>query len=281
MKGLLVAVPLLLGSSILISEAAADDVADIAEAAEKALDAYNNGDVDAIFKYVVAGSRVFGGNGRPATTVGKEGMEAAFAAGWKYDLQWRDFQTQVHGESAVSTAFLDGTITRPDSSVVQGPWRASNAWIKEGGKWKTVHYHVSQLLPDVRGAEALVARYHKAIEEKDNEVARACLGDTYVRAGRTLQGLPGDPARWGGGVMDTEEFLGAVGWTDPGTTYANTIQFLHTAVDETSGIVVTRETGSMSSPEGQGSWEGVTNLWFVAKVDGAWKIAGSLHHIQD
>ena len=59
----------------------------------------------------------------------------------------------------------------------------------------------------------------------------------------------------------------------------NSLEFLQTSVDEETGSVVTRETGSDSSAEGSGSWEGVTNLWWVVKVEGEWKIAGSLHHI--
>ena len=52
-------------------------------------------------------------------------------------------------------------------------------------------------------------------------------------------------------------------------------------MDEKSGVVVTRETGSFTSGEQSGEWEGVTNVWWVVKADGAWQIAGSLHHVQD
>jgi len=153
---------------------------------------------------------------------------------------------------------------------------------KDGGKWKIVHYHVSQLLPDVEGAEALIARYHKAVEERDAVATLACLGDTYVQAGRTLQGFPGDPSRWQGAVLDAAAIAARVdNFSDPDATYANPLEFIHTSVDEKSGVVVTRETGSFTSGEQSGEWEGVTNVWWVVKADGAWQIAGSLHHVQD
>ena len=83
---------------------------------------------------MVVGSKVFGGRGRPLVAVDKEVMTAIFDAGIKYDFEWRDLAVEVHGESAISTAFLDGTITNADSSQVQGPWRTSTAWVKDGGK---------------------------------------------------------------------------------------------------------------------------------------------------
>jgi ketosteroid isomerase-like protein len=282
MKGTLFALCALLACSVFTGEAVADDAADIAGIAQKVLDAYNSGDVDGIFKHIVAGSEVFGATGRPLVTTDKEGMQAIFDAGAKYDFEWRDFETEVYGESAVSTAFLDGTITEPDGSQIQGPWRSTTVWVEDGGKWKVVHYHVSQLLPDEAGAEALIARYHKAVEERDAEATLACLGDTYVLAGRTPQGLPGDPARWQGGVLDAAGIAERMaGLADPDATYTNSLQFIHTSVDEKTGVVVTRETGSQTSGEQSGEWEGVVNIWWVVKADGAWKIAGSLHNVQD
>jgi len=64
-------------------------------------------------------------------------------------------------------------------------------------------------------------------------------------------------------------------------TYDNSIRFVHTDVNEQSGVVVTRETGSSSSPEGGGSWEDVANLWLVISVDGEWKIAASVHNVME
>ena len=280
MNRLLLAFCTLLACAVFIGESAADDAADIASLTEKILDAYNSGDVDGIFENMIAEPKAFGVSGRPLLTLDNEDTKAAFAAGWKNDLEWRDLQIEVHGESAVGTAFLDGTITRPDSSVIQGPWRASNFWVKEGGQWKLAHYHTSKLLPDERGAEAVVARYHRAIAENDGETARACLVGTYVQAGQRQGGLTGDPTRWQGRVLDAENIGERIEQAiDPATVYTNSLEFLHTSVDEESGSVVTRETGGWSSAEGSGGWEGITNLWWVVKVEGEWKIAGSLHHI--
>ena len=103
---------------------------------------------------------------------------------------------------------------------------------------------------------------------------------TYVQAGQQQGGLTGDPTRWRGRVLDAETINERIEQAiDPATVYTNSLEFLHTSVDEESGSVVTRETGGWSSAEGSGGWEGITNLWWVVKVEGEWKIAGSLHHI--
>ena len=142
--------------------------------------------------------------------------------------------------------------------------------------------HLKQRYRAEQDAEALIARYHKAVEERDAVATLACLGDTYVQAGRTLQGFPGDPSRWQGAVLDADAIAARVdNFGDPDATYANSLEFIHTSVDEKSGVVVTRETGSFTSGEQSGEWEGVTNVWWVVKADGAWQIAASLHHVQD
>ena len=280
MNRLLLAFCTLLACSVFVGESAADDAADIASIADKIMDASNSGKADGIFENMIAEPKVFGLTGRPLWALDKEGMKAAFAAGWINDLEWRDLQIEVHGESAVGTALVDGTVTRPDSSVIQGPWRASNFWVKEAGQWKLAHYHASKLLPDDRGAEAVVARYHRALAENDGETARACLVGTYVQAGQQQGGLTGDPTRWRGRVLDAETINERIEQAiDPATVYTNSLEFLHTSVDEESGSVVTRETGGRSSAGRSGGWEGITNLWWVVKVEGKWKIAGSLHHI--
>ena len=103
---------------------------------------------------------------------------------------------------------------------------------------------------------------------------------TYVQAGQRQGGLTGDPTRWQGRVLDAENIGERIEQAiDPATVYTNSLEFLHTNVDEESGSVVTRETGGWSSAERSGGWEGITNLWWVVKVEGEWKIAGSLHHI--
>ena len=132
---------------------------------------------------------------------------------------------------------------------------------------------------EVQEVQQVVSRYHQAITDADAEAALECLGDTYFRFGRSSEGRADDPTRWGGAGFRTREDMRQ--WFSGGRTYTNTIEFLHTDVQEKAVVVVTKETGSGSSGEGSSSWEGVTNLWCVAQIEGAWRIVGSAHHIAE
>ncbi|MBI2502986.1 MAG: nuclear transport factor 2 family protein [Candidatus Latescibacteria bacterium] len=210
----------------------------------------------------------------------KDRYQALFDSGLDFDLEWRDLSVKVYGTSAVSNAYLYGTIRQPGGTIIQTPHRNTVTWVKDGGKWQVVQFHTSELKPDVQGTQELISRYHKAIVDRDLKTARACLGSEYTRAFRQA-GVPDDPKRWAGGYSkaeDIDEWLG--NFTTAEVTYENAIEFLHASLTEESGVVVTRETGSFTSPEQSGSWEGVINLWWVARMDGAWKIVGSVHNLQ-
>ena len=150
-----------------------------------------------------------------------------------------------------------------------------------GGKWKLTQFHSSDLKPDVTGAQAVISKYHQAFVDSDGEAARACLTDSYVRT-INRAGLEGDPSRWVGTVADAgmiDEWV--ADFSSNEVTYENSVQFLSANVNEQSGVVVTRETGNSVFPDGGGLWEGVANLWWVVKVGGEWKIAGSAHNIME
>lgn len=268
-----------LGAIALASGVAADDVGDIKKSAERVLAAYSSGDAAKAAAFFAEGADLFGGNGRMLVDFSEDELAEAFAAGTKYDLAWRDLTARVHGETGITSGYIEGSVTLPDGTVIPANWRNSATWVKDGGKWKLAQFHTSDLKPDVNGAQAVVSRYHQAIEDKDAATARACLGDSYVRAIYGGLGLDGDPSRWHGDVADAAQLDEMMSDFAEEATYENSVRFLHTSVDELSGIVVTSETGSFSGPEGSGAWEDVANLWWVTKADDGWKIAGSLHNI--
>ncbi|HJP31837.1 MAG TPA: nuclear transport factor 2 family protein [Candidatus Latescibacteria bacterium] len=255
----------------------ADDADDVVTAAQDLLDTYNAGDTKKMSSFYVDGATGFSGNGREISPFDAGKLAEAIEAGRSYDLAWQDLTARVHGSSAVTSGLLFGTIHLADGRDIFTPWRNSISWVKEGGKWKVTQAHTSDLKPDVVGAQGVISRYHQAFVDNDGDAARACLTDFYVRS---IKGLEGEPGRWGGSVADAamiDEWVESFSTDD--VTYENSVQFLQTEVNEQSGVVVTSETGSNSTPEGSGSWEGVSNLWWVVKVDGEWKIAGSAHNI--
>lgn len=132
----------------------------------------------------------------------------------------------------------------------------------------------------VKGAQAVqrvISRYHRATEKKDADTALGCLGRNYFRAGRG-SGAANDPTRWGVGSQPPKAIFRK--WISQGS-YSCAIEFLHTHIDENVAVVVTRETGSSTSEGKTHSWKGVSNLWFLSKTKGEWKIVSSIHYISD
>jgi ketosteroid isomerase-like protein len=266
---------------VAVGGAVADDAEDVVKAAQNVVAAYNAGDVKKVSSFFMGDADLFGGSGRLLHPYDADRTAAGFAAGQKWDLEWRDLTARVHGNSAVSSGFLFGSIHLADGTDDTRPWRNTASWVKDGGQWKLTQIHTSELKPDVAGAQEVISRYHQAFMDGDGAAARACLADSYART-INQEGLKGDPSRWVGEVADAgmlDEWIPMFSSSE--VTYDNSIRFVHTDVSEQSGVVVTRETGSSATPDGGGSWEDVANLWLVVHVDGEWKIAASVHNVME
>jgi ketosteroid isomerase-like protein len=72
-------------------------------------------------------------------------LEAAANAGFAADVRVEDLDVQVHGETAISVAYLVGSLTLPGGLVMQGTWRYSETRLSTAAGWKVIQFHVSQL----------------------------------------------------------------------------------------------------------------------------------------
>ena len=127
----------------------------------------------------------------------------------------------------------------------------------------------------------VISRYHQAIVDRDMQTAFNCLGDSHFTMSLG-QGRTDDPTLWRAGGYRTRDDLLRLYLdydTPTDSTFANSIEFLHTDVKGNSAVVITRETGSSTTGNQTISWEGVTNLWCLAHIEKEWKIIGSMHHI--
>ena len=148
MKRLIAILMVFVGGMVFMTPAAADDAADVKAAALKLIAAYNAGDADAMMQYAHPDySRFQVGGGLLVEGANKDRLKAALEGGLKINWQHRHLQVKVYGNTAITTGYLTGTITLPNSTTLQGPWRHSSVWMKQGGQWKRAHYHASQLLP--------------------------------------------------------------------------------------------------------------------------------------
>ena len=141
---------LLLGSVALTSAVAADEADDVKAATEAWLSDLNAQNVTAYVAYYHPEETSYGGLG-DLLTEGihtKEFMTVFFEAGFKTDLQWRHLKVKVFGKAAIVTGYLAGAVTLPGGKGLEDSWRTSVMWVQEEGKWKIVHFHASELLPE-------------------------------------------------------------------------------------------------------------------------------------
>ena len=125
---------------------------------------------------------------------------------------------------------------------------------------------------ETQAVQQVISNYHQAITDKDADAALNCMGETYLQFGKMED-------RWGGRFRNSSETADRFrsGLSSSDDSYTNSIEFIDTNIDEGTAAVVTKETGS----SGANSWEGVTNLWFVANQGGQWKIVGSGHFMPE
>jgi len=81
----------------------------------------------------------------PATEENRLRTQATFDAGTKYDIQVRNLDVQVYGNTAISTYYVLATIHRPERESVRWNLRMTGVWVKQAGEWQIVHRHESRL----------------------------------------------------------------------------------------------------------------------------------------
>ena len=131
--------------------AIADDVDDVKAALERYFAALNSGNGAAMAQHRIPGYSVFAGGGlierSGSVAQQRDDFQAEADAGTKLNLQIRHLEVRVYGNAAVVTGYLTGTNTAPDGTVIQPRQQRTGVWIKQGGQWREVHRHASQLFP--------------------------------------------------------------------------------------------------------------------------------------
>ena len=152
----------ILGNMMGTGVVVADDVDDVKAAFLQHLENSNSGNVDGFVGGHLAGHSAFGPTGAlltryDSTEDEKKLVKAALDAGRASNpgrssvrafsgVQVRHLEARVYGRlSAVVTAYLTGRETASDGTSSQRTLRASSMWIKQGGQWKEVHDHMSDL----------------------------------------------------------------------------------------------------------------------------------------
>ncbi len=130
--------------------AVADDVDDVKAALQRYGTALTTGDAGALMQLHAAASSSFGaGGGLLATFDSAEERRTSFQAlrdtGFKLNVQLRNVEISVYGDTAVTTSYAVGTVTQSSGTTVRVNNRLTTVLVKQGGQWKEVHRHLSPL----------------------------------------------------------------------------------------------------------------------------------------
>jgi ketosteroid isomerase-like protein len=130
--------------------AMADDAEDVKAALQRYGTALSAGDAGALMQLHAAASTSFGaGGGLLATFDSAEERRNSFQAtrdsGFKLNVQLRNVEVSVYGDTAVTTSYAVGTVTQSSGTTVRVNNRLTTVLIKQGGQWKEVHRHLSPL----------------------------------------------------------------------------------------------------------------------------------------
>ena len=139
-------------SSFLVPAVLADDISDIKALEQGHYAARNRGDVATWIGYHMAERDSFGPGGARLTKSSsleaeRKSLEAQLAAGTKYNHRLTDIEVRIFGNTAICTSYITGSSTSPDGTVRPVSMRRTAVLIKDNGKWKEVHDHISPLVP--------------------------------------------------------------------------------------------------------------------------------------
>ncbi len=129
--------------------AMADDVDDVKTAVRGYFAAISAEDTSDIIQYQMPGKSVFAGGGllekSGSLEEQKKDFQSAIDAGQRLNLQVRHLEVEVHGNAAIVTGYVIGTITTPDGTTIQSRDQRTGVWIKQAGQWRETHRHNSPL----------------------------------------------------------------------------------------------------------------------------------------
>ena len=110
--------------------------------------ALNAGDAEAWADHNAA--RYAGNFGRPGLVLTRNaatavGIQLQFDAGLEYQLGVRQLDVTVFGNTAVATFYTVGPSTFANGTTVDGTFRVTQVWVREGQSWRVAHFHISPL----------------------------------------------------------------------------------------------------------------------------------------
>jgi len=121
------------------------DAATVREVVLRHLAMLKSGEVATRAKYCLSESTSFGLDGGRLISLGFDRHAGPLDTGQIYDLRCRDLKIYAHQNTAIATAYLVGTATRPDGASIPVAGRSSWVFVRQDKEWKIAHTHLSPL----------------------------------------------------------------------------------------------------------------------------------------
>lgn len=122
------------------------EMEEIRQAQNAHLKAWNDGDMETYLAYTSQDLVGFDLHGDLADHARPyQSLRDLYEAGYHPHVKYRDRNLRKYGDTAVTTAYMVGTIDEPDGSRDEGVFRYSEVRVKEDGVWKLIQYHLSPL----------------------------------------------------------------------------------------------------------------------------------------
>lgn len=114
---------------------------------------FSDGNFEAYFQNIAVGSTRFGPNGglrgAPATAESLKATAANFKAarerGARDNTTPKHIAVRVYGSTAVATYYIEGNVTNQQGETSRVLQRGTRVFAEEGGQWKVVHTHISDI----------------------------------------------------------------------------------------------------------------------------------------
>jgi len=129
------------------------DAASVCALSERHYAAIRAGDISAILQQHANDFTFFTGDGGLLWTFHSTDQQRAEFEATTPDFASKTYvrhcSAQLYGNSGIATFYLVGSVTA-NGKTVNGTWRVTEVWVKQGDEWKEVHHHESPLLESVR-----------------------------------------------------------------------------------------------------------------------------------
>lgn len=107
-------------------------------------EALSTKDADGVVRFMLPGGYTeFSESGGRLSVLDQEYIRNALESDVEIDLRVQELEVSVYGDAAVATGYRVGAISWPGGTKSEATLRLSMMWVKESGKWKLVHVHLS------------------------------------------------------------------------------------------------------------------------------------------